>query len=199
MDPKEKFAAFLAFAQEEIQIVSHTLKEKGSNRFGRPLVLGLSLVLGAYMVVYKPAKSHLFYLNDRITAAKATAKYADQFNDLRDSLNGVYRKLPLAKDRQTYLLESTRDSLSLDGLVTDVLDPPGENDVSGLVYQKMRVQMSRLKFDLLTRWLQHVEKDKPFVRVTDLQIGKATGEPGQASVTCVVSTVIPVKKLGLGQ
>ncbi len=196
MDPKEKFAAVLGAVQEEILIVSTTLKEKGAERFGRPLLFGAVAVLVSYMFVYKPSTKRAVELDQRIASAKAIAKYADQFSDLRDSLNGVYRKLPLAKDRQTYLLETTRDTLLADGLMTDSLQPPGEYDVAGLVYQRMPVQMSRLKFDLLVRWLQHIERDKPFVRVTELRVAKAA-EPGETRVTCDVSTVIPMKRLGL--
>lgn len=195
MDIKETLVRLASAAQEEFEIVSATLKEKGGDRFGRPLVLGLAMTLGAYALVYRPSRSHLDALERKIAAAKSIAKYADQYSDLRDSLNATFYQLPRLKDRDTWLLDLTRTTLSDDGLITDSLAPPVENKAAGLVYQHISVTLSRITFEQLARWIQRIENVKPAARVTRLQVSRGA-QPGQERVTCEVSTVIPVQRMG---
>lgn len=179
--------------KSELDTVSNTLKDKGRERFGRPLAIGAAVILGAYVAVYKPSQSALAAADSQVARAKTVAKYAQQYSDLHDELSSVLYTLPLQKDKETWLLNTVRDLLNSDGLVTDELQPPTEEDSNGLAFQTLTVSLSHVKFNDVAKFVQQVESAKPFAAVTSLQIVK--GDLDQANVTCEISTVIPLQRM----
>lgn len=185
---------FAMTIRNEVQMVSATLKDKGRQRFGRPLAIGAAVVLGAYVVVYKPSTAALRAADAQIAKAKSVAKYAEQYSNLHDQLSAMYYTLPLANDRETWLLDTVRGLLDSDGLVTDQLQPPTEEISNGFAFQTLRVTLSNVKFNDIAKFVQQIDNSKPFATVSSLEIDKKDLDDDM--VTCEITTVIAVQRMG---
>jgi hypothetical protein len=178
--------AILEKVQGEISFVNSTLKDKGSNRFSRPLAIGGFLVFGAYWFVYTPPAKKLEGLTRRIDTAKATAQFADAYKDVKARLHGVYPLLP--RPNQPSLTASVVETLRLENIIPDSLMPPAELEVSGLLVQSVTVSMT-VNFAELTAWILRVEAHRPAFHLSSLNLRKKNREKYEVQV--VVSTILP--------
>lgn len=181
----------VAFLQSEVSFIQTTLKDKGSNRFSRPLALGAIIVLFSYWFIYSPPIKKLQGLNGRLRTARATAEYADQYKTIRERLFSLYELLPLPAGPS--LTETLVDSLKAESIVADSLQPPAVAESAGMIFQSVSVTMT-LKFSELTTWLLRIEEAKPRLHVSSLSIKKKTDALGKNEVTAVLTMVIPKER-----
>lgn len=176
----------------EISIVTSTLKEKGSKRFGRVFVLSGFMVFAAYAGVYKPPQKKSARLADEIKRAKTMSDYSTQFKGLRASLDLAYTNLPATSDREQWLSNSVRDSLNAGGLVPEDFRPMREDLAHGLAFQTATLSCN-LRFSQFFDWLLRLESAKPMMHLSSMEFVKKGGE-GFNHATFDVSTVVPVKR-----
>jgi type II secretory pathway component PulM len=179
--------------QDEVQIVTHTLREKGSKRFERPLLLGAVLIVASYYLLYLPPQRKLDALQNRIDTAKALSTNADAFKLQRDNLRAIYAALPKTKDKDHFLIEAVVETLRAEGLTSDSIQPPDENKESNLIYQQIKVS-AQMKFPELVGWLARVEASKPFLHIASVDLVKSK-HLGYCEVQAGVATIIPEKDL----
>ncbi|MBI3553310.1 MAG: hypothetical protein HY077_12515 [Elusimicrobia bacterium] len=191
----EQFAQFIRGSQEELGVVFSTLREKGTNRFGRTLAVGFIGAFFSFHFVYQPPMKKLAGLNKRISAARATAQYADQFKDLRDRLNLFYAKLPPVSSRDRWLTETVLETMKAENMISESIMPPDEQVQAGFVFQRLNVSV-QLKFSELIPWLNRVEGNKPMLHIGALDLGKRDEPLGVNGISCEIGTVIPLNKPG---
>lgn len=179
--------------QDEVQIVSQTLREKGSKRFEKPIVLGVVLVLASYYLLYAPPQKKLDVLQGRIDAAKALHQNADNYTVSRDRLRAAYSILPKMKDKDHFLVEAVLETLRAEGLTSDSIQPPDENKDANLDYQQIKVS-AQMKFPELVGWLARIEASKPFLHISSVDIAKSK-RLGYCEVQAGVATIVPEKDL----
>jgi type II secretory pathway component PulM len=179
--------------QTEVQLVTRTLKEKGSKRFERPLIISAIVIVAAYYLVYLPPQRKLDGLQRRIDTAKATSENAEAFKAARDRLRAVYAILPKTKDKDHFLTQAIIETLRAEGLTSDSIKPPEEARDSDLVFQQMTVS-AQLKFPELIGWLARLEASKPFLHVASVDLVKSK-RLGYCEVTAAVSTIVPERDL----
>jgi hypothetical protein len=175
--------------QDEIKLISSTLKEKGSERFGRTLIAALGAPFACYFLVYAPAQKKLSLIDGELRVARETAKHADTYKDLKERLNLTYSQLPLPKDRANFLSETVKEALRAEGIVSTDFQPPNDTDVPGGVVQSLSITM-RVKFPELMAFLARMEASKPLIHVNSLDVTKRTDQIGTNDVICGLSTII---------
>ena len=176
----------------EISIVSGTLKEKGVKRFARALVLAGFTVFAAYAGVYLPPQKKSAALAAQIKKAKMLSDYSTKYKDLRDRLAAACVALPSTADRDQWLSNSVRDSLSATGLIAEDFRPVSEQVTNGLVFQTATVSIS-LSFSAFFDWLLRLEGAQPMLHLANMELVKKGGA-GKNFATFDVATVIPVKR-----
>jgi hypothetical protein len=181
---------YVSAVTEEINIVIGTLKEKGTERFGRALGGAIFLVFAAYVGVYLPPQKKSARLQAQIDHAKQLADYGSQFKDLRDQLNGAYNGLPALNDREQWLSNSVRDSLLVGGLEPESFTPVKEVELSGLVFQTSSVVLT-LRFSEFYDWVLRIENAKPLMHMNSVDLNKKADKIGYNGATCDITTVIP--------
>lgn len=182
------FSQFVGFIQSELNFIQTTIKDKGSNRFSRPILLGGMLIFIAYWFVYSPPIKKLAGLDRKLSTARATAEFADQYKEVRERLHALYALLPTAQDPS--LPEAIVDSLKSQNITADSLQPPVVMDSSGMLFQNVNVAMT-LKFPELTAWLLGIEAAKPLMHVSRMTIKKKQDALGKNEVTAVLTTAVP--------
>ena len=175
---------------DEIMMVRSTMQDKGWQRFIRPLVLGGIFLFGSYYLLYAPPVKKLAKLDGKIRVAMTTAKYADQYKELKLRLMAAYALMPAPKDRNGFLYSAILDSLKAENIVADGLQPPNERESNGLLFQEITITMT-VKFSELYAWMARVENLKPMVHISSLQLTKKADPVGLNLVVCTLSTVIP--------
>jgi type II secretory pathway component PulM len=182
------FSRLVGFVQSELAFVQTTIKDKGANRFARPLVLGGALIFSSYWFIYSPPIKKLAGLDRKLNTARATAEFADQYKEVRERLYALYGLLPAPSDPS--LTEAIVDSLKTQNIMADSLQPPVVTDSAGLLFQSVNVTMT-LKFSELTAWLLRIEAAKPLLHVSRISIKKKQDALGKSEVTAVLTTVVP--------
>ena len=186
----------LAAVQQEYETLNNALKDKGAKHFGRPLGLGIVILVSCYALVnyvLQPSKQ-MKVLDKQISAARATAQYADSYNDVHLRLLSYYAQLPYLKDRDQWLYNSLIEWLKADNIISDSLAPPSEEEIPpGLVFQN-ETMATTIKFNELVAWLSRVEKSKPVVHVSSLELNKKADPVGANGVVCIITTIIPKVK-----
>lgn len=194
LDPAA-LGALLESLQGEIQMVSSTFREKGTNRFVRPVVLGAFIVGVSYAYVYSPPLKKMKKLDKTITAAKATSIHADRYKEMRERLLNIYAQLPSREGRATWLTDTVVESMKAENVISDSIQPPDETRQSRFIAQKVTVT-ARLKFSEVFAWLYRLEAVKPQLQLSTLEINKSVEEIGLNQVICGVSVAIPERGLG---
>lgn len=185
------FNRMVSYLQSEASFIQTTLKDKGSNRFSRPLALGAIIVFFSYWFIYLPPIKKLQGLEKRLKTARAIAEYADQYKVIRERLLALYDLLPLPAGPS--LTETIVESLKAQNIVADSLQPPAVTESAGMVFQSVSVTMT-LKFSELTTWLLRIEESKPRLHVSSLNVKKKTDVLGKNEVTAVLTTAIPKER-----
>jgi hypothetical protein len=175
--------------QDEIRLVSATLKDKGGNRFGRALLVALAVPCGCYFLVYKPAHGRVLLVNGQLLVARNAAKHAEAYKDLQYRLDLAYSQLPSPSDRTNFLSDAVKEALRADGIVPISFQPPNDIEGPGGVVQSLSITM-RVKFPDLMAFLARMETHKPLIHVNSLELKKNTGQLGYNDVVCGVSTII---------
>lgn len=185
---KIDFARLLEKAQSEFSFVNTTIKDKGSKRFGRPLVISGLVIFLCYWFIYKPPGEKIAGLQKKIDTAKATAQYADQFKQIRQRLLIIYSRLP--GPESPGISELIVESLKAEGIIPDSLQPPVESEISGLRVQTVNVTMT-VKFSELMAWLLRLENSKPALHLQNIELRKKANPIGKNDVTCTLVTALP--------
>jgi len=176
----------LEVVQGEISFVNSTIKDKGSQRFGRAIALAAILVLGAYVLVYAPPAKELAQLQRRLETAKATHKFAEEYKNIRVRLYRIYAVLP--RPNQQSLTANIVDACKLEGIIPDSLDPPQEQEAAGLAIQSVTVRMTE-SFDKVLAWLLRLEHHQPMLHISSLEMRKKG--LGRVETTAVITTITP--------
>jgi hypothetical protein len=182
----------------EFQITVGALQEKGAKRFSRPLSVALILLLGAYMVLYRPPQAKSDALDAQIMAAKTIYDYGERYKTLRDQLASSYARLPPISDREQWLSNSVRELLDKEGLSADSFTPVQESEVSGLLFQKSSVALN-LRFAEFYDLLLRMENARPLMHVEAATLSKVSDAGnaqtiGYCTTSYVISTMIPKKR-----
>lgn len=180
------FPGLLEKVQAEISFVNTTIKDKGSNRFSRPILIGGLMVFGAYWFVYAPPGKKMAGLAMQLNTAKSTAQFADAYKDVRLRLYSIYPKLP--RPGQPSLTANIIESLRLENIISDSLQPPSEAEQGGLLLQSVSASMT-VSFAELVAWLLRLEAHSPVLHLTSLEVRKRSRQKYEAQV--VVSTIVP--------
>lgn len=189
IDPK----VYLNMIGDEVNLVVNTLRDKGGKKFGRAFVVAGFLVFAAYAGVYMPPQQKSAKLQSQIDKAKVLADFGDRYKDLRGQLNTAYTGLPAVTEREQWLSNSVRDSLSVAGLVTEDFKPVREQEMSGLIFQASGVSLT-LKFSEFYDWILRIESAKPMLYVTSIEVSKKKDQTGYNGAVAEVATVIPKKR-----
>lgn len=182
------FARLLEKVQSEASFVNTTIKDKGSKRFGRPLVISGLVIFLSYWFIYKPPGEKIAGLQKKIDTAKATAQYADQFKDIRLRLLMIYSKLP--GPESPGVSDLIVESLKAEGIIPDSLQPPVESEIAGLRVQTVNVTLT-VKFSELMAWLLRLEHSKPALHLQNIELRKKSTPIGRNEVMCTLVTAVP--------
>ncbi len=180
--------------QSEGQLIANTLREKGSKRFERPIVVCLAVLLGSYYLLYLPPQRKAQGLQRRIDTARQLSQYTGAYKDLHSQLQAIYSQLPKTSDRTSFLTAAAVESLKAEGLTSDSIRPPDETTQSGLVYQRLTIT-AEVKFTELISWLARLEASKPFIHVNSLELAKSK-RLGYCTISVVLSTIVPSGEAG---
>ncbi|MBI5629466.1 MAG: hypothetical protein HY921_01135 [Elusimicrobia bacterium] len=183
---------WLESARNEARIINSTIRERGLNRFLRPILFGGIIVYICYSMVYQKPGRQLAGLNKKIEASRATSQYADNYKTLRDRLGEVRALLPTVKERDRWLTGAILDSMRSGNILADSILPPDEVEQSGLVFQKVSVSLE-LKFPDLVAWLSRMEDAKPLMHIASFDLSKKADRPGRNGVNCTIATIIPAQ------
>lgn len=195
-DAKEQFLRVSNLVKQEVEVVVATFKEKGAERFARPLAGALIAILAGHQVLYKPSQKKLARVTGTVRAAEATSKYADEYVSVRDAVRAAHSKLPGPRDKDTFLFEKVREALNAENLVTGTLAPPSSIEHAGLARQTMTLTLE-LKFQQLVSFLARLEAIKPAIVLTSLDLNRSQSQGiGYNRVTLEVTTVIPLRRPG---
>lgn len=197
MDLKELFLRTLPRLKLEVDTIIGTIREKGANRFARPLIVGGFVILVGYQLLYMPPKKKIKGLDRQIAAAQAIATYADEYMAMRDQIRAAHARLPPLKEKETWLFEKVRETLLQENLVAENLAPPTAGENFGVSYQRMLISL-QLPFPQLVVFIQRLEGVKPFMHVSSIDLTKdqAPDKLGRNAVNFEISTVIPVRRPG---
>jgi type II secretory pathway component PulM len=179
--------------QDEIKLITATLKDKGANRFGRTLFIALAVPYGAYYLLYTPAQKRLSQVDGELQVARSTAKHADNYKDLKSQLDTTYAQLPLTKDRANFLSDAVKEALRAEGIVPTSFNPPVEAELQGGTVQNLGIMM-RVKFPELMAFLSRMETSKPMIHVNAVDIAKRSSPIGVNEVNCGLSTIIMAQR-----
>lgn len=185
--------SYVVMIQDEIQLIASMLRDKGRERFGRTLILGVGLPAAAYFLFYGPAKKKFSDLDNRLQTAQTMAANADTYKSLKDNIERAYARLPLPKDRTNWLADTVKEALRAEEIVPSQFNPPVEKETNGIVEQSLTISMST-KFPELMGFLARLETIKPSVYVTSLEVAKKDPKEGEIiarnEVSCTISTII---------
>ncbi len=177
----------------EVNLVLGTLRDRGGKRFGRAFGIAGFLVFAAYVGVYVPPQQKSSRLQAQIDKAKALSDYGEKYKAIRDLLNSAYSGLPVVDDREQWLSNSLRDSLSASGINVEEFKPIREQESNGLIAQTSEVSLA-LTFTELFDWILRVESAKPMLHVQLIEVVKKKEKPGMVEVRAEISTLIPNKR-----
>ncbi len=186
---KINFSDAVQKTQDEIKLIMGTLKDKGTNRFGRTLAIALALPAASYFLVYTQAQKRLDQVDGELEVSRNSAKHADTYKELKDRLNMVYMQLPLPKDRADMLSEAVKEALRAEGIVSTSFNPPADTDMAGGVVQSLGINI-RVKFPEMMAFLARLEAHKPAIHVSSLDLSKQSTPIGANNVSCTLSTII---------
>lgn len=183
---KPDFAKILEAVQQEFSFVNSTIKDKGAQRFSRPLAVAAIAVVGAYWLVYAPPGKKLADLDKKLTTAKATAKFADEYKDVRARLYAIYAVLP--GFGAASLTANVVEACKLENIIPDGIDPPQEQEAPGLSIQSVTVKMTE-PYEKIAAWLLRLEANRPLMHISSLELRKKG--LGKTEATVVVTTIVP--------
>jgi len=175
--------------QSEAHLVANTLREKGTKRFERPLILAVAVVFGAYYLLYLPPQRKTAGLQSRIDEAKSLSQYTGAYKDIRTQLDSIYAQLPKPSEANGFLTQAVIESMRAEGLTSDSIHPPDVSNDSGLIVQKLTIS-AEVKFTDLISWLARLEASRPFIHVFSLQVDKSR-RVGYCTISVGLSTLIP--------
>jgi len=181
----------------EVETLVSAVREKGAKRFGRAFGAAGFMIFASYWLLYRPPQAKSERLDAEIARAKKLRENADQYQQLRDQLQGAYSRLPRETDREQWLFNSVRESVEKSGLVTDDIKSVQEQELNGLVFQSLPVSLN-LKFAEFYDWLLRLENARPMMHVSAVDISKKgdidASSIGYNSTSCSIATVIPKKR-----
>lgn len=179
---------------EEGQLVFSSFRERGTNRFARPIILGAFFIGICYTYLYLPPLKKMKKLDKTMAAAKATSVHADRYKAMRERLLAIYAELPAQEQRATWLTDTVVESMKAGNLTSDSIQPPDETRQSHFISQKVTV-VARLSFAEVFSWFYRLEGVKPQVQLSNLEVTKGSEEIGSNQVACGIMVAIPERSL----
>lgn len=187
----EDFRRWASYLEGEFKLVRDGLRDKGAKYFARPLG-GCALVLFvSYQYVFMLPKNQLVVVERDLDAARATARYAGDYEDLRSRLNGLYARLPRTTDPETWLLSEVRESLRLEGIVPNSFSSPSSEIGAGYKIVSLTVSLSA-GYRQLASWVARLERGRSLMHVRDFTLVKRGRPIGMNNVTVTVVTIVPL-------
>lgn len=187
----QRIGELIRKVQMEITSMISTFKDKGANRFSRPLLLAVFAIYASNAALYKPATKKLQGLQKRLDAVRETIQYAEQYSGLRDRLKEARARLPDPAGRGSWLTNAVVEAMKEEGVIADSIEPPQESPVNAFYHQKATVTL-RARFAQLAAVLYRLETTKPMIHVHSVNIIKGGEEElGSNKADIGVSTLVP--------
>lgn len=179
--------------QDEVGIVSSTLREKGTQRFQKAILYSLLPAVIAYFGLYLPPVKKMQRLELRIGEAKKMSEYAKTYASLNAQLQSAYALMPPPTEKEGWLMKAALDTLRSEGIVSDSINPPVNDGESEIVMQTLSWS-ARVKFQQIVAWLNRTESYKPPLHISQVTITKSP-DIGAQRVSCSICTLVPRKEL----
>ncbi|MBI5240844.1 MAG: hypothetical protein HY926_10260 [Elusimicrobia bacterium] len=186
---KVNLSAVIQKIQDELKLVMGTLKDKGTSRFGRMLVVAIAMPAVSYFMVYTKAEQRLAEVGGELQVSRNAAKHADTYKELKQRLDETYALLPRPQDRADLLFETVKEALRSEGIVSTSFNPPNETEMTGGVVQNLGINI-RVKFPELLAFLARLEANKPAIHISVLDLTKKQAPIGSNEANCTLSTII---------
>ncbi|OGR86324.1 MAG: hypothetical protein A3J74_11445 [Elusimicrobia bacterium RIFCSPHIGHO2_02_FULL_57_9] len=190
----QKVAAWLRALGNQARVALSTIKERGAKHFSRCFILGAIAVFACYSLLYVPTRSKLALLEKETERARAKVGYVDQYEDLYGRLSRLYSFLPDSTKRNAWLINTLIQSMKAEGVSSEAIPMPMEEEKADLVFQKVSVPAT-LKFSQLVPWLDRLNSTKPMIHVFSLSLEKKEDRPGDNKIIFGISTIIPMREL----
>ncbi|MDQ7773379.1 MAG: type 4a pilus biogenesis protein PilO [Elusimicrobiales bacterium] len=169
-------------------VVIHS--EKGIEPFKKPLLMAAPALLILYGAVYGPSSSRLQEKQIEAEHLEAVSVHYSEYNDMQSRKAELRRKMPLAKDKGewlSYILTSTSKS---QGITFDALTAQEEQNAGPLLLVSRGASVVST-YNQIGLWLAEIENSKIFLKVTELQLSRSTGNRDLIRATIKLSTVFP--------
>lgn len=169
-------------------IVIHS--EKGIEPFKKPLLMAAPVLLILYGAVYGPSSSKLAEKRIESEHLEAVSTHYTEYNDMQSRKNELRRKMPLSKDKGewlSYILTSTSKS---QGITFDALTAQEEQKAGPLLLVSRGASVIST-YNQIGLWLAEIENSKIFLKITELQLSRSTGNKDLIRATIKLSTVFP--------
>ncbi|HBE89060.1 MAG TPA: hypothetical protein DDW67_07985 [Elusimicrobia bacterium] len=169
-------------------VVIHS--EKGMEPFKKPLLMAAPALLILYGAVYSPSAAKFQEKQIEAEHLEAVSTYYTEYNDMKARTAELRRKLPLAKDKGewlSYILTSTSKS---QGITFDALTAQEEQNAGPLLLVSRGASVVST-YNQIGLWLAEIENSKIFLKITELQLSRSSGNKDLIRATIKLSTIFP--------
>ena len=187
---KEDAERGLRVVGTELVVLREQMRERGWKFFSRPLAMAGVAVFTAYYYVYLPPIEGAKKVEVDLKAAVATSTYAEDYQNLRARLDGLYTKLPRTPDPQSWILDAVRKTLRQEGIVPLSISPP--TDTTKAEYRFISISVRcQASYPQLASWISRLERNESLLFVQDLQVRKDQDPIGSNTADVTITTVVP--------
>lgn len=166
------------------------VREKGVKHFQRPLVIAFLMVTGAYIIVYKPSLAARASAERDLANIQAVARHSGRYGELKDRLAVFSERLPDPRYKDTWLLDTIRDTMKQEEIASISLSPVTEKAQKGFIHMSLTVTC-RADYNQLGSWIARLERSKQILFISNLGITKDPTEIGKNKVTITIGTLFP--------
>ena len=176
--------------KEEVGFLARTVQARGAKRYGRALAISAVVLVASYKMIFVEGGMKLTQAEHDLAAAKAVAQYASAFNDLDSAFRIFMLRLPPADRAEGWLLDSVRESMKAEGLVSQTLSPVAVTEAQG--YKVLSINLTfQAKFKELANWIARIEGSRQLMHVSSLTLTKSPEAIGMNTVAVTISSVVP--------
>lgn len=164
------------------------IREKGVKHFQRPLVVAGLMVAGAYIIIYKPAVASQAAAERQLANIRAVTLHSNRYTELKDRLAVFSERLPDPRYKDTWLLDTIRDTMKQEEIASISLSPVAEKTQKGFVHMSLTVTC-RADYNQLGSWIARLERSKQLLYISNLSMSKDPLEIGKNKVTITIGTL----------
>ncbi|HBL17885.1 MAG: hypothetical protein A2X36_16100 [Elusimicrobia bacterium GWA2_69_24] len=188
---KDDIQVWIAFLQGEFTTIKNAIRERGAKFFMRPIGMGVAVVFAVHHYIYLPSAIALKGVQMDVEAAKATFKFAEDYENLKIRLETLYAKLPRVTDPQNWLLEEVRGTLRDEGIVplstTSPLETPGDT------YKRLTMRVKcQATYAQIASWISRLERSESLLLIEQVSIRKDGTPIGSNTADVTISTLVPM-------